>query len=165
MNRLRKAGLALLLTGILAPGAVAQSPGALPDEASQRRDRELQMRFVCQCGCNYILRHCRHNMSCSAAPVMRREIRAGMNAGLDDKAIVASMVASFGTVALSEPPYEGFNILGWWMPSLALLFGLALVFSIAIAWRRRAPAAAAPVDPALLEKYRDAVEREFKELE
>ena len=164
MNRLRKAGYALVLAALLAPGAVAQSTKALTDEAARERYRALQLRFFCQCGCNYILLHCPH-LVCPSAPVMRKEIISGMTAGLDDKAIVTAMVASFGTVSLSEPPYEGFNILGWWMPTLALLFGLALIFNIALAWRRRAPAAAAPVDPALLERYRDAVNREIKELE
>ena len=168
MNRLRKVGLALLLAGVIVPGAatvaLAQSPQDLPDEAARERYRTLQLRFFCQCGCNYILLHCPH-LVCPSAPVMRKEILTGMSAGLNDAAIVEAMVASFGTVALSEPPHEGFNIIGWWMPLAAFLGGLALIYKVALSWRRRTPVVAAPRDPALLDKYRDAVDREIEGLE
>ena len=164
MALLRKAGLAAILGALLLQPAQAQTGADQLPEAEKERYRTLQLKFFCQCGCNYILLHCPH-LVCPSAPVMRAEILKEMQAGLSEDEIVESMVASFGMVALSAPPTEGFHRIGWAMPILALLGGLALLYNIAKAWRRRAPVTVEPQSAELLAKHRRAVERELERLE
>ncbi len=159
-SRLKTWPLVLLLSLLSATVAAAQR--VAPEEKG--RFRELQMKFVCQCGCNYNLLHCPH-LVCPSAPVMREAILAGMRTGNTEEEIVASMVGRFGQVALAEPPAEGFNLVGWVMPFAALLAGLILLLGIVKAWRKRAPETSSPGNTALMEKYKGAIEREMKELE
>ena len=164
MALLRRAGLAAILGALLLQPALAQTGADQLPEAEKERYRVLQLKFFCQCGCNYILLHCPH-LVCPSAPVMRAEILKGMQTGLPDDEIVESMVASFGTVALSSPPSEGLHRIGWAMPIVALLGGLILLYGVARAWRRRAPVTIQPRSTALLDKHRSAVERELERLE
>ena len=73
------------------------------------------------------------------------------------------MVAQFGLSALGQPPAEGFNLLAWVMPFLALALGLWVVQRVARSWRAHVPAPVA--DAALVERYRSAVKREIDQLE
>lgn len=163
--RRKFAATALLAFLALSPvTALALPAPAAQDTPAKERFRSLQQKFVCQCGCNYNLLHCPH-LVCPSAPVMRKAILAGIGAGDSDEQIVASMVGQFGEVALAQPTMEGFNIVGWVMPFVALLTGLVLLYGIAKAWRKRAPQTASAASPELLEKYRGAIEQEMKELE
>jgi cytochrome c-type biogenesis protein CcmH len=165
-RKLRFLSTAFLLLHLTGAGLLTltaqRDPIPAPEE--KLRYRALQMKFVCQCGCSYILLNCPH-LVCPSAPVMRTQILDRMRAGDTDELVVASMVGRFGEVALSQPSTEGFNLVDWVMPFVALLFGLILLQSVVKAWRKRAPATIAPTDPALMEKYKGAIEQEMKDLE
>ena len=165
-HKIRILGAALLLLHLTGAGLLPLTAqrDPIPVTAEKERYRALQMQFVCQCGCSYILLNCPH-LVCPSAPVMRTQLLNRMRAGDSDEQVIASMVGRFGEVALSQPSAEGFNLVGWVMPFVALLAGLILLQGVMRAWRKRAPASIAPTDPALLEKYKSAIEQEMKDLE
>lgn len=119
-------------------------------------------KIVCQCGCHYPLDACPHT-DCPWAPKLRAEIRAQVAAGKRETEILAGLVAQYGQVILAAPPAEGFNIVGWVLPFVALIAGLWVVRHILLTWRaRQAPR---PADPALVARYRKAIEKELESLE
>jgi len=153
------------LSILLAAGLIAfLLPQLLP--APQPVDKEtfnhIQEKLICQCGCNYGLRHCPH-LQCPSAPVMRAAIRDRMAAGLSEPEVVKAMVVDFGPAALAAPPTEGFNLTAWVMPFVALLLGLWFAIVLIRRWRRHTPAPAA--DAEMVDRYRDLVDQEMKHLE
>ena len=58
---------------------------------------------------------------------MRELVREKLRAGETESEILDFFVDRYGTSVLAEPPAEGFNILVWIVPPLALVGGLALV--------------------------------------
>jgi cytochrome c-type biogenesis protein CcmH len=155
--------LALLLALWL---ALALLPATLGAQEATRVDKEtfnsISDKLICQCGCNYGLRHCPH-LQCPSAPVMRAAIEEELSAGLAEPDVIEAVVARFGPAALASPPAEGFDLTAWIMPFAALLIGLGLAVIVARRWRRRQPVAAA--EPALVDRYRSQIDREMKHLE
>ncbi|MFQ5817693.1 MAG: cytochrome c-type biogenesis protein CcmH [Terriglobia bacterium] len=124
--------------------------------------QRVSKKIVCQCSCNYPLDSCPHT-DCGWAPQVRAAIREQVAAGKGEEEILAGLVGQYGEVILAAPPPEGFNLVGWVMPFAALILGLWLVRYVLLTWRRRKPAPVA--DPALVARYRKAIEKELKNLE
>lgn len=150
------AALALLLSASFA----AAAPDA--DEASRQAYKRVADKIVCQCSCSYPLDSCPHT-DCPWAPKIRTLIRQQLATGKSEQEVLAGLVTQFGPVVLAAPPPEGFNLVGWVMPFLALIVGLWLVRRILLLWRRRQLAPQG--DPALVARYRDAMEKELKSFE
>jgi len=66
---------------------------------------------------------------------------------------------------LGAPPAEGFNILGWIMPFVAMLMGLVAIRFTVVRWRRLKPAAAPAVGAPAMEKFRAEIDKELADLE
>jgi len=140
----------------------------LPQTASQLVTPEIRRvgdKLACKCGaCNNTVASCQM-IGCGYSTPAREKIAAQQKAGASDQAIVDGFVKEMGLVALAVPPTEGFNLLGWLMPFIAIFFGLS---AIAIYWKRfRKPAEAgnAPPPPVVDEKYRKRIEAEMAELD
>jgi cytochrome c-type biogenesis protein CcmH len=103
-------------------------------------------------------------IGCHYAHPAKQKI-AGMQAqGQTDEQIINGFVKEQGLRALAVPPAEGFNILAWVTPFLALAFG---GFAIGLYIRRfrkplPAPAMAGP-DP--LGRFRDEIEKDLAKLD
>ena len=76
---------------------------------------------------------------------MRRVIASKLEAGESEKQIMQYFVDRYGVGVLREPPKTGFYSAVWWVPGLALLVGLAIVYGVV---RRRQ---AAPGEEAAME--------------
>ena len=86
--------------------------------------------IVCTCGCPpTVVSAC----SCGRAGEMNREVRGKLEAGESDEEIYDFYVAQFGAQVLAAPRAEGFNLLGWIMPFVALGLGAGVVVA---AYRR-----------------------------
>ena len=92
--------------------------------------REVEERLACQCGCGLTVHTCNH-LQCSFAVPVRQDIAKSLAAGQPEDDIVARYVAEYGEKVLSSPTHEGFNLLAWWGPYVALLIGVAAL-SLAI---------------------------------
>lgn len=78
---------------------------------------------------------------------LRREIRAQMKAGKDDREVIAYLTDRYGDFVLYKPPFNAATALLWVAPGLLVVGGLAGL--VVLLRRRREATAAAPTpDPA-----------------
>ncbi len=123
--------------------------------------------LTCQCGCGLTVANC--NMpTCGFSVPMRREIDRMIGEGKTRAQIIAFYRREYGEKVLSAPTTEGFNLLAWTMPFIALALGGGLMALAVGRWHSRAPsapsdskpdAASAAFDPELRRK----LEKELKE--
>jgi cytochrome c-type biogenesis protein CcmH/NrfF len=178
----RLAATFLLLTTVCAGLLAAQAPPAEPSPAIPTRTidandpalRRISSRLQCQCGgCTASVQTCPHQMDCGLRMYILNTIKTGLAAGKTEDQIVAAIAAEYGPKILLEPPREGFALLGWVMPFLALLAGAAAVGLVLWRWKasgQQEPAAsaepAAPLQPpaqaVLVDKYREQIDRELE---
>jgi len=85
----------------------------------------------CNCGCGLDVHSCQFQMQCGTSPGWSLRIRESLEAGESVEAIRASFVADFGTEVLMMPPAEGFNLLGYFLPAMAILTAGMLVGVVA----------------------------------
>ncbi|MDE2965049.1 MAG: hypothetical protein OXU26_14165, partial [Acidobacteriota bacterium] len=65
------------------------------------------------------------------------------------------------------PTGEGFDLVAWTLPVVALLAGLLVLYRVVRVWTRRRPLpASAPATPeAIPEQYRNRMEKELKDFD
>lgn len=93
---------------------------------------------------------CNTTLDISTAPValrMKAFIAERIEAGWDKERIIEALEADFGPSVRATPGTEGFDLLAWLVPGLAVMAGLVAIPLVARSWRRRAPAPAAPAAP------------------
>lgn len=124
--------LCLLAAGLLL--TAAQRAGAATPEEIKVVAKEL----VCLCGsCN---RESLATCTCTEFAVPQREvIGAALEAGKTKDEIVADFVSRYGQMVLASPSPEGYKLLAWIAPIVALLLGVALVRTVLLRWRREQP--------------------------
>lgn len=145
---------------VLACTALAQEPTPLVDPEVRRIGEQLR----CMCGsCNYTLTSC-NMLSCSGAESGRAKLLTLVRQGLSEEQIKAEFVKQYGTVVLMKPPSEGFFLLGWIMPFIAIAAGLLLVWWV-IRRFLQPPAAAPAVDEATLARYRERIQKELERID
>jgi cytochrome c-type biogenesis protein CcmH len=133
--------------------------------ASERHptQRELEGDLMCPtCGTSLEL------SNAPAANQIRRFVRARIAAGDTKSEIEDKLVAEFGRGVLASPPKEGFDLLAWVLPLLALGLGAAVIGVLVVRWSRsREPAHAASaaangrveLDPVLEQRLDDELAR------
>ncbi len=123
-------------------------------------------KLQCQCGCGSTVADC-NMLYCHFGEPVRREIREGVVAGLEPEVIIDQLVAKYGKIILGEPASDGFGAVGWTMPFVTILTGLAIVPFVIRRWRKNqiaADAAAAPqaaVDEEVLNRFKAQIDRDL----
>lgn len=119
--------------------------------------------LTCQCGCGLTVANC--NMpTCGFSVPMRAEIDRMIGEGKTRAQIIAFYRQEYGEKVLSAPTTEGFNILAWTMPFIALALGGGLMVVAVGRWHSSAPSdstsGAQPVsfDPELRRKLEKELE-------
>ena len=69
----------------------------------------------------------------------REQIRGLIAQGLTKEEIKDELVAEFGPEVLAEPSKEGFDLVAWLVPGLAVLAGAILAFFAVRRWRGNSP--------------------------
>jgi len=145
----------------LTPALVAQaqqSEGHYHEGELGEKYLRLEQSLKCNCGCGLDVHSCQYQMQCGTSPEWSVRIRRDLEAGVTPEAIQASFVAEFGPTVLMSPPAEGFNLIGYFLPALAILSAGALV-GLAIRGGARPKDALAPVqEPSDAEQARLAAE-------
>lgn len=128
--------------------------------------RRVAGRLACLCGCKQTVAEC-SMLECGYSSPLRQKIMAMQRQGKDDDSIVNAIAAERGNEALAAPPTQGFNLLAWWMPFVALAFGLGAVWMVLRRFLRPAPAATTSpaADAKLLERYHDQIEKDLEKLD
>lgn len=128
--------------------------------------RRVGDKLACKCGsCNNTVATCQM-LQCHYSHPARQKIGEMQKAGAGDRQIVDSFVKESGIVALAEPPREGFSLLGWVMPFVAIALGLFAVWGFMKRNRRKPAADEVPeMDPAVLERYRERIDKDLAKLD
>lgn len=156
MRRWKSSLLILLLSAVCLPQGATE---VLSPEV-----RRVGEKLACKCGCNNTVSSCAM-LHCHYSDPAREKIQALQKEGKSDDQIVSTFVQQEGLSALASPPAEGFNLLAWVMPWIAVGLGL-----LAVAWfvKRYHPkrAATAPqIDDEMLARYRDRIDKDMAKLE
>ena len=109
--------------------------------------QEIAEGLTCQCGCGLTVANCNHP-NCSFSVPMRERIDTMLAHGKGRAEIISYFRKQYGEKILSAPTTQGFNLLAWTMPFVALLVGGGLVVLMMGRWRGGASAPPqAPGDP------------------
>lgn len=118
------------------PVRLPPKPGARILVTTAQRD-ELEHRLRCQCGCTLDIYTCRTtDFSCQVSPAMHQDVMALVSGGYSAQEIIDAFVHVYGEQVLMAPPAEGFNLLGWVAPFIALGGGAIVVVALLRNWRR-----------------------------
>ncbi len=122
------------------PNAVQQrAPTVGADNDAQIM--ELEKTLKCQCGCNLDIYTCRTtDFTCTTSPALHREIVGLWNDNRTADQIREEFVREYGEQALMAPKAEGFNLAGYFVPGIVMLFGIGIL-SMWILRRQRQVAA------------------------
>jgi len=156
MRRLKASLLAL----ILAVASLAQSASQLQTDAVKRVGGKL----ACLCGtCKNTVADC-PMIECHFSKPAKERIAALAAAGKSDADIIDGFVKEYGNQIFAAPPAEGFNLLAWVMPWVAVGAGLAMVWLFIRRFRKPA-AAASPGESEILSRYQERIEKDLAKLD
>lgn len=126
------------------PVKLAPIAGAKPSMTDERRD-ELEHQIKCQCGCVLDVYTCRTtDFSCSVSPAMHQDVMTLVEGGHNATQILAAFQAVYGEQILMSPLKRGFNLVGYMLPSVALVVGGFAVAGLIRRWGAASNAALAP---------------------
>ncbi len=115
---------------------LAPKPGATASMSVDERDA-LEHRIRCQCGCTLDVFTCRTtDFSCQVSPAMHRDIMSLVQGGYNAQEILDAFVNVYGDQALMAPPREGFNIVGYVLPGIAIGVGAIVLAVVMRRWKR-----------------------------
>lgn len=158
MLRLRNS---LLLVALVA-ACLAQTGTTPLANADVRRIGE---KLRCMCGsCNYTVTSC-NMLHCHGAEPMREKLLAMVGQGMSEDAILGAFAAEYGRIVLMQPPSDGFNLLAWVMPFVAIVAGLAAIWWFIQRFRKPPAVPVASADPAILARYQDQIEKDLSKLD
>lgn len=130
------------------PVTLPPKPNARPLLTASERDA-LEHKIKCQCGCTLDVYTCRTtDFSCQVSPAMHRDVVALVEGGYSAQEIIDAFTNAYGEQVLMAPKAEGFNLLGWTLPFIALAGAVVGVAALIRRWGARAataPATAAAV--------------------
>ncbi len=141
---------------------MAQTPpsGILTPEV-----KRVGMKLACLCtGCNNTVGNC-PMIGCHYCEPARTKIATMQKTGAEDKAIIDAFVTEQGLKALAAPPVEGFSLMGWLMPFIAVGFGMIAVVMVLKRLRKPVPAGTPVISNAVLDRYREQIEKDSAKLE
>lgn len=126
----------------------------------------LERGMRCNCSCGLDVHSCQFQMQCVVSPAWSQRMRQQLEAGESVEAIQASFVAELGPSVLMSPPAEGFNLVGYLLPSVAIITAGMLIGLIVRggASRRKWAAPVTELTEGEAERLRDAL-RQLDEAE
>jgi cytochrome c-type biogenesis protein CcmH len=143
----------------------------LPPVTAADNDAAIQViekQLHCTCGCNLDVYTCRTtDFTCTVSPAMHQRVLALAQAGRTGPDIIAQFVRENGLTILMAPPKHGFNLAGYFVPSLLILVAGAVLALVLRRWTRtaaRAPSTVLPnagtaATPEELERLRRELDR------
>jgi len=131
-------------SGRLSDPARAGRP--LPPVTAADNDAALQAigkQLHCTCGCNLDVYTCRTtDFTCTVSPAMHQRVLALAQQGQSGQQIIDQFVREHGIAILMAPPKRGFNLAGYFVPSLAIVVAGVALTLVLRRWVRAAPTAA-----------------------
>lgn len=88
---------------------------------------QIKKNLICTCDCAMTVDACEGSMACEEAAKLAAEVSRLIEAGLEQKVILASFSSRYGEKILAAPTKEGFNLLAWIMPfAVTLISGYGI---------------------------------------
>jgi cytochrome c-type biogenesis protein CcmH len=110
-------------------------PGARPTLSDRDRDDQIERKIRCQCGCTLDVYTCRTtDFACQVSPAMHADIKSLVEGGYSAQEILDSFVDTYGERALMAPRPQGFNLVGYAAPFVALAAGAVAVGVVLRNW-------------------------------
>lgn len=129
----------------------------------------IEKKLRCSCGCGLDIYTCRTtDFTCTYSPALHKEVVGLAEGGKSAQQIIDAFVAQYGEAALMAPPKHGFNLAGYFVPSIVIVIAGVLLALTLRRWTReaRVAAPAAPAvpaspnaSPAELERLRHELDR------
>ncbi|KPJ91307.1 MAG: hypothetical protein AMS18_08955 [Gemmatimonas sp. SG8_17] len=152
-DALARRDLLKLWLGAAIPAAVVQEPGQRdsavgllpsPGMAGQPRrpitDYEndpfvvgIEEQLRCTCGCNLDVYTCRTtDFTCQTSPALHRQVVSLVEQEKTAQEVIDEFVAQYGELVLMSPRKEGFNLVGYALPGMAIAtVGAAMLWILA----------------------------------
>ena len=106
----------------------------------------IEKQIHCTCGCNLDVYTCRTtDFTCTVSPALHQHVVALAEQGMTGQQIIDQFVREHGLVILMAPPKRGFNLAGYFLPSL-LIVAAGVILTLVL--RRRTRSAAPEAVPA-----------------
>lgn len=135
------------------------------DEGIQAIEKQLR----CSCGCGLDIYTCRTtDFNCTYSPGLHKDVLALAAEGKSAQQIIAAFVGKYGQEVLMAPPKRGFNLAGYFIPSIAILVAGAFLVRALRRWTREAeaqPAVSSPTTPEVPPAELDRLRRELERLD
>ena len=81
----------------------------------------IEEKLRCTCGCNLDVYTCRTtDFTCGTSPAMHREVVQLIESGSTAQEVIDAFVSEYGEMVLMAPKKEGFNIVGYVLPGMAI---------------------------------------------
>lgn len=121
----------------------------------------LAEKLICTCGCDTMLVS---DCECEAAAQMKDFIQEKLDSGVKPDEILDILVKTYGEKILAEPRREGFGLVAWVTPFLALLAGLLIVAFLIRIWtsKRKVKTKPSAATSSTERKYRKKIEEELE---
>lgn len=130
----------------------------------------IEKRLRCSCGCGLDIYTCRTtDFTCTYSPELHKEVVKLAEQGKTEQQIIDAFIAEYGEAVLMAPPRRGFNLAGYFVPSIAIIIAAVFLVVVLRRWTRQAQAATLPAPssqlhtpdatPAELQRLRDELDR------
>lgn len=147
---------ALLLLAAVAALCLAQTASQMTPQGRRVGDR-----LACLCGaCKNTVTSC-PMLGCHYASPARERIMKLLAAGMSEQGIVDEFVKEQGLQALAVPPAEGFNVLAWIMPFVAIGLGLMAIWLWIKKFHPKRTDTVPDVPPEVLARYKDRIDQDL----
>ena len=135
------------------------------------RIQAIEKRLKCSCGCGLDIYTCRTtDFTCTYSPALHKDVVKLAEQGKSEQQIIDVFVAEYGEAVLMAPPRRGFNLAGYFVPSLAIIVAAVFLVRVLRRWTReaevahvttesRAPTGTPDASPAELQRLRDELDR------
>ena len=127
----------------------------------------VEKKLRCSCGCGLDIYTCRTtDFQCTYSPALHKDVLRLAGQGKTAQQIIDEFVKQYGEAALMAPPKRGFNLAGYFVPSIAIIIAGFFLVRALRRWTREAAAAPPPdqalppnATPAELERLRRELDR------
>lgn len=152
----------VILLASLLVASVAYAQGGQPYNPTDNDVNRIAKQLYCPVCPNTPLDVC----ETKACEDWRAQIRDQLSEGWTDQQVIDYFVAQYGERVLAEPQRKGFTSLVWFLPLIAVLVGLGIVYEVLRNWRKQKTVAVAtkPVHE-IPEAVLRRIEREIQEMD
>jgi len=150
------------------PGWAGHSREPLTAGDTDAGIQAIEKRLRCSCGCGLDIYTCRTtDFTCTYSPALHKDVLRLAGQGKTAQQIIDEFVAQYGEAALMAPPRRGFNLAGYFVPSIAIVVAGVVLTRVLRRWTKEAEVKAQKADatpvphasPAELERLRQELER------